>query len=397
MYTKDKRIKRMRIIGMIFSAVGTFEITMSVWNIVSLISYYRDDLETVLHARSTPQSIRSILVGTILLLIALKLKEMVEDANFFSGYFEGDLDGYVAYQDLADVTGKKKTKVKKQLHLLHRTCMKNFELQETSGREQVVLSSKKYMCECKNCGAPVEKKVYFTGNCAYCGSSDLYAKVLSDNRFYSISTDVAKGGKRPEFYLASNLSAKRALSLVIIGLSVCVMVIMGGYALDCLSKYHNEEYMRELLLSGEQHFVSFEVFKKDMINAILWAIAIILAFIPAVVGRVKGISYISVADTCSKFFAGHKTPFVKVEDLPATKSRKPGKKISMMAVRGALKKRYLQNCTLEKHGDVLTVALAKRIVKDKCPSCNGPIVGAVDEHYKCRYCGNMIMNVVRKK
>ena len=38
----------------------------------------------------------------------------------------------------------------------------------------------------------------------------------------------------------------------------------------------------------------------------------------------------------------------------------------------------------------------KKIVKDKCPSCSGPIVGAVDENYVCNYCGKQIMGVVEK-
>lgn len=397
MYTKDKEMKGMRIISILFSVIGSFEVTMSVWNIISLISHYRDDLATVLYARSTPQSVSSIIVGTILLIIAAKLKGMVEDANFFSGYFEGNLEGCVSCRDLADVTGREEAGIYKKLQLLQKYCMKNFKLQEENGRGQVVLSSKRYLCECKNCGAPIEKRIYFTGTCAYCGSSDLFAKVLADNRFYSISTDVSKGVKKPAFYTASNLQNKRAVSIIILCLGIWMMVSMGAYALDCGAKYNDEEYVREMMLSGERYIVSFDAFKKDMIDGILWGIAIILAVIPAVIGRVKGLSFLSAADTCSKFFAGYKTPFVKAEDLPAADGRRAGKKVKMKAVRGALKKRYLRNCTLEKHGDVLMIALAKSIVKDKCPSCNGPIAGAVDEHYKCAYCNNMIMNVVRKK
>ena len=39
----------------------------------------------------------------------------------------------------------------------------------------------------------------------------------------------------------------------------------------------------------------------------------------------------------------------------------------------------------------------KKIVKDQCPSCGAPIVGAVDENYKCSYCGNTIIGVIEKK
>ena len=59
--------------------------------------------------------------------------------------------------------------------------------------------------------------------------------------------------------------------------------------------------------------------------------------------------------------------------------------------------RYLRNCCLEMHDEHLKVALAKKIVKDQCPSCGASIVGAADENYVCKYCGNKIMDVVVKK
>ncbi len=118
-----------------------------------------------------------------------------------------------------------------------------------------------------------------------------------------------------------------------------------------------------------------------------------MAFVLVAFNRCKKIKYISVADDCSQYFAGCKTPFVNAENLPVAQNKKKG----LQSVRGALRLRYLLNCTLEKHDGVLKVALAKKIVKDQCPSCGGAIVGAVDEHYKCRYCGNVILGVVDKK
>ena len=82
--------------------------------------------------------------------------------------------------------------------------------------------------------------------------------------------------------------------------------------------------------------------------------------------------------------------------MPDVKNNK-NQKGALHAVRGALRRRYLLNCTMEMHGGALQMALAKTIVKDKCPSCNGPIVGAVDEHYRCKYCDQIIMKVVKKK
>ena len=58
---------------------------------------------------------------------------------------------------------------------------------------------------------------------------------------------------------------------------------------------------------------------------------------------------------------------------------------------------YLRGCSPEKHGGVLRISLAKQIVKDRCPGCGAPIVGAVTENYACRYCGRIITGVIRKK
>ena len=69
----------------------------------------------------------------------------------------------------------------------------------------------------------------------------------------------------------------------------------------------------------------------------------------------------------------------------------------MKFVKASICNGYLKNCTFEKHNDEIVVALSKKVVKDRCVSCSAPITGAVDENYRCRYCGNLIMGVVVKK
>lgn len=66
-------------------------------------------------------------------------------------------------------------------------------------------------------------------------------------------------------------------------------------------------------------------------------------------------------------------------------------------VRSAMRYGFLKNCTLDKHDNKLRVALAKKIVKDACPHCNAPIVGAVVVNYTCKYCGKTIMDVMERK
>lgn len=385
MYIRESIIKKLKIRNVIFIVIGIFNIATSVAVMVSLISFYHDRLETVLYAKATPESIVATIIGAMLLLIACQSRKLIGDANFYSSYFEGDLDGYVTYGDLAEVTGKSESKVKKQLHFFRKLYMKGYELKTVEGVEQVVLNSKKYTCECKNCGAPIEKRIYFTGICSYCGSSDLFAKVLTDNRFYSITNQMAEGVKKPEFYSAPNLQTKKALFIGYLCLALSVIGIEIIYCFDNFGKYHDEEYLGELLLSGES-YLSFDLLKADIVENIIWGVVLILALLPVVLNRVKKIKCVDTADACSKLFAKCKKPFVKAEDLPP-----------MKAVREALRRRFLKNCTIEKHDGILKIALAKKIVKDKCPSCASPIVGAVDEHYKCKYCGNLIMDVIRQK
>ena len=52
---------------------------------------------------------------------------------------------------------------------------------------------------------------YFTGTCPYCKSSDLFAKILTDQRFYSISSDVEKGNQDASFYLSGGRKIKKVL------------------------------------------------------------------------------------------------------------------------------------------------------------------------------------------
>ena len=393
MYLREKRIKILKIKNVILAAIGIFCVAMSVFVMVSLVSHYHDDLQTVLEARATPDCVKAVIIGVICLLIAGRSRRLIEDANFYSGYFEGDLSGYISYGDLAEVTGKSADSVKRQLHFFRKIYMKGYELEIVNHTEQVVLNSKKCICECKHCGAPIEKRIYFTGVCPYCGSSDLFARVLTDSRFYSIGNRMSEGVKNPEFYSLKNIAMKKRLFFLYLCLGLFAIAIGAIICLGNIVDYNNQEYLRKVLLSGESPYSSYALIKAEIMDNIICGAVLALAFVPVAFNRCKKIKYISVADDCSQYFAGCKTPFVNAEKLPVTQNRKR----RLQSVRGALRLRYLLNCTLEKHDGVLKVALAKKIIKDQCPSCGGAIVGAVDEHYKCRYCGNVIMEVIHKK
>lgn len=394
MYIRDKLIKFLKIKNVIFIIAGIFNVAVSVYTLISLFSTYRD-MEIVMEAKAAPGSIMSIKIGIILLIIAVISRHLIGDANFYSSYFEGDLDGYIKYSDLAEVTGKNKYIVMLQLCFFRLIYMKGYTLKFSDDSEQVILNSKKCLCECKNCGAPIEKRIYFTGICSYCGSSDLFARVLTDNKFYSIQNNVSDGVKKPGFYTSKNLTVRKVLFpiFLILGLSiVCILTMM---CLDYISKYNDKDYLTEVLLSGKS-YSSFELIKREIMDMIIWDIVFIIAFIPLIFSIIKKMICVYTADDCSCYFSRCKTPFVDIEKLPIRKNKSSNKR-KVKSVNSALRHRYLINCTFEKHDGNLKLALAKKVVKDQCPSCGAPIVGAVDEHYKCKYCDNIIMGVVSKK
>lgn len=396
MYLRETRIRILKIKNVILTIIGIFLVAASVYVMTSLVSYYHDDLQTVLEARATPDCVKNTIIGVIALLIAGISRRLIGNANLYSSYFEGNLSGYIQYHDLAEVMGKSAGMVKRQLHFFRKIYMKGYELEIVDQTEQVVLNSKKCICECKHCGALIEKRIFFTGICPYCGSSDLFARVLTDSRFYSIENRMSEGIQNPEFYSVKHIAVKKILFPFYLGLWLIPIIIGTIYCLDNLSHYYDQEYLKKVLLSGESPYSSFALIKADIMDSIIWGVVMVLAFVPVVVNRCKKIKYIYVADACSRYFARCKKPFVNAKILPVS-DRRIADQRGLKWIRGTLRRRYLLNCTFEKHNGVLKMALAKKIVKDQCPSCGGAIVGAVDEHYQCRYCDNVIMGVVNKK
>lgn len=396
MYLKEKTIKLLQIKNVIFAIIGVFNLLVSGLYIISEFVYYRDDLDSALHAKSMTSSIVWVIISIILLIAAAISRNRINDAAFYSSYFEGDLDGYVRYADLAEVTGKSLKKVKRQLHSYLKFYMKNYELKEKNREEIVELYSKKCTCECRNCGAHIEKRIFFTSICPYCGSSDLFAKVLTNDRFYSISNDFKSGVKNPDFYKSRNLSVKKVLFviLLILGLSVAAIALM--MALSTIPHYFDREYQEKILLSPENHLYSYELIKADILDTIILAATLFLVFTPLALLRFRKTISVYAADICADFLSKCKAPFAKVKTLPDLGAVSDEKK-KLKKVRDAIRRRYLLHCTLEVHEDILTIALAKKIVKDQCPSCGAPIVDAVDENYVCKYCSNLIMGVIEKK
>ena len=123
MYTREKKLKVLKVKNVICITIGLFLVVTSVAILADLISFYHDQLMTVVTAKATPQCIIDIITGTILLVTSGVSRKRIGDANFYSGYFEMDLDGYISYKELAEVTRQSVDEVKSQLRLLREKYM----------------------------------------------------------------------------------------------------------------------------------------------------------------------------------------------------------------------------------------------------------------------------------
>lgn len=395
MYTREKLIKFLKIKNIIFVGLGILLVVPAIATIVNLIAVYHDQLETVRRARATPGSVQDIIVGSIMLIQAAISRRCIGDANFYSSYFEADLDGYISFNELAKVAQKSALWIRVQLTFFLLFYTKGYEIKNINGEFQVVLKSKKVSCECKNCAAVIEKREYFTGVCPYCQSSDLFAKVLTDKRFYSIENQLKKGVKKPEFYTFERINKKKVKLAIYWGLAVIAMVISLFTCIDGIVNYFDEDAWYVAMFTID-YVGGFDQARRHFMKIFIWSGFFFLAFLSLSVNGLKRFISITEAHSCANYFANCKNAIIPITWLPVVKNKK-NKLRGMRPVRHAIRLRYLKNCTFEIHDDELKMALAKKIVKDKCPTCYGAITGAVDENYRCRYCNNLIMGVVQKK
>lgn len=108
------------------------------------------------------------------------VKRNIENAFFYSRYFEGDLDGYIYTSALRNITNKDTNTINSELKkLINKHYLTNVELEQKNNMYVIKLLSQTEKCQCKNCGAVFNKSVNFTGTCPYCGSSDVFAKAIN--------------------------------------------------------------------------------------------------------------------------------------------------------------------------------------------------------------------------
>ena len=402
MYLKNGLIEFLKVKNVILLILGVTFTSISFSLMTQLVVGLHGDFLSIIRAGSLIAAFVFFVFGVSMIVYSRISRMMINEAVFFSGYFEGDLNGYVDFAELAEVTGKTPEQIQSRLRWLRPLYMQNFRVIKTVNYrypEIIELYSKTVTCSCRSCGGWMEKRVYFEGRCPYCGSSDLTAQVVSGQRVYFINDNTTRKPYNPAYYEGSPLQSKRIGYAVGFGVELFFFLIFIIVFLTMVNNYNNEPYFRDMLGRG---ITSYSLFQSELLNAIiLFAFALAAIVLTAPITVVRMIT-IESSQRYARDFARFPRPFLTLQDLDRIqKAKNPDSGVTPEAqykhIVGAVKEGYLRGCSPEKHGGVLRIALAKQIVKDCCPGCGAPIVGAVTENYSCRYCGRIISGVIRKQ
>lgn len=388
MYLREKRMFILNIKNIILYIVGMLFCVSSIFVYIANYISYSDNAELRSMVNSKDAVYIVFGIGLGLLCLAFLSRWLMGEARFFSNYFEMDLDGYIAYSDLGLVTGKSNTFTMLLLSILKPLYMKGFSFDNLNKSYQIILNSKTCECQCRNCAAVIEQKTYFTGICSYCGSSDLNAKIISGERFYNIRTDLSLGHGKPEFYRGKHVMGKRTAYIICAFVCIGIALINMMYALDRITHINDREYLRKEFA----RYLSYELLRKEAQNSAAFGFCFMIGFTVIAVFMLSKTVKLSRVVKGSQFLAGQKSPFITESVMRKNFHRnKPFKKLKAIQKCG-----YMRSFTFEKHNSKMMLAVAKQVVKDKCPSCAAPITGAVYEDYICTYCGNKIMGVIRR-
>ena len=394
MYLKKKWIAVLKIKNFLFAFLGIFLNVMMVLDLVTLWEQYGDDPETVYNI--ILYNMDRILFAIAIVVICFLSRKLIGDANMYNSYFELNLDGYITYEELAWVTGKFIFTVKLDMYLIMKIYMKRYKIGSDGKNKRIELYSKTSKCYCTSCGAQIDKRIYFTGICSYCGSSDLFAGVISDGQYYSITSDFGKKKREKSFYLGKFFRGKAIGVFLGVVFNVVMLIMSGCMIFDYTLKFYDEEYWKQVI-SQNPHQYTVEIVRQDLMDHIQSSQIVFGATLIASVIFYRRYRSVRVSRALSEIFTKVGKPILPISELNRTLGISAKVKKTRKKMKIALRRGYLRNSTLEYHNHTIEVALAKKIVKDRCPNCGASIVGAVDMNYICTYCGNEIMDVVVKK
>ena len=388
MYLRSNLITVLKIKNVLLLLAGLFLVLTGMADVISLIAYYWGDWYTVINAVSFPEAVSGFFIGLAMLVYAFVSRNGIREAVFYSSYFETDLYGIIRYSDLSQATGHKPEKVRRDLHCFRKLYMKRFTFINDDGGEHIELNSKSVSCSCRNCGAVIEKKEYFTGICPYCKTADVFAAVITDDKVYSITNDNKSIRSDKKYYQQKGLALKFAWIDLAFAVSSIALLIFTMFVIDSIVKYNDYDYLTDLILSGKG-YSTYELNQKEIVNFLVYDIFFVLIVLPLVVICIKKLILIAKSIKFAGIFSGSYTPFLSFSKLGG---RNPA---SML--RRSIQSGYIKNCTIENHGGEMKISLAKKIVRDSCPYCGAPVMGAVGESYVCGFCKNKIIKVIEKK
>lgn len=395
MYLKEKFVTILRGILALATVFVLIYFANSIFYIGGLFIAYGSDFETIKSAVSYDECIKSIIISPFVLFIFNAINSALKESVFYNSYLEGDLNGFVSYKDLSNITGDSEKKIRWKIIVYRIFFMKNFKINNKKICDQIILNSKKVKCQCLSCGAEIEKSTIFTGNCSYCGSSDLSAKVLTSERFYSLNYKITDKKSKKD-YLCRFFGGHLTFWIFVASIFLLFTMILICMIIDYAVHINDHEYLKKILFEGRPGWGSFDLIKKNMRDQMLFnALNSIVSGVIAVISVIK-LRSLSYAGICSGKFAASRKPFLTLADIfyeshPANRGKQ------LKKIKRSVSMAYLKNCSFEKFDETTYITLDRMVVKDRCPGCAAPIKDPVYEEYECKYCGSKIMDVIAKK
>lgn len=325
-------------------------------------------------------------VGLFLLWLSNWYRKVALDAKFLENVFANDLDGTVEGSEISEVMGKSENRVIRRLKRLKSLCMKGYTVQSDGERFFAELESKKTKCICKNCGGEIEKKIYFKGLCPYCGSLDIFAQVITEDKLYSIGR-AGNASSESYYYLTGDadvaMQNKETFKFLIHALVMILCVI-------CTFLSISDVRRGDAKVTVPIFFVIFSgVFLANMLQH-YWNFV-----------------YIATARRFSKVAAKITAPLVSLQELYVEglqnnyyifggNSKECPDKKKLKVFREIQRRGYARNCSLILLDDGLMIGLKREIKQDTCPMCGSPLTGTLKDRCQCNYCGYIIENAIEK-
>lgn len=381
MYVRENKIKSMLISSKVLFVLGWISVLF--WGGCLVASLMK---KTDMQFAIATFFLVLALLGILELWISNWLKSAVLEARFLENVFANDLDGRIDACELSEVMGKDEKRIFNKLERLKNLCMQGFRVNREGKNFCVELESKKTKCICKNCGGEMEKKIYFTGVCPYCGSLDIFAQVISGNKLYSI-LHTKNESAESYFYVTSDADeSMQRKEILMCMLHAGIMFFYLVCALLSVSDVMNGE--REVSLP-----IAFAVFS--------------VPFLFYMLKHYWNFVYIATARRFSKCAADITEPFISLQvifveslrnkyNIFVSRPKDCSEKKKLKAFREIQKRGYSRNCSLIHTEDGLRIGLKREIKKGVCPMCGSPLTGTLQDQCKCNYCGYVINDAIGK-